>query len=162
MRFSPTWSSAMTRAIMDALKAHVSLGGQIFEEVAVANVTTTALEEQIAEIVEADAAAKAQTQQQAQPQQRSYNGRELRLNRGLVGRCAAARRWAWTGFMGPDAAFNGIDARAECVRFAREKNVFKQGDLIEAVNMRIRNASWVYDLIAPHRAARSSSPDRAL
>ena len=56
--------------------------------------------------------------------------------------------WAWTGFMGPSALVNGIGAADECVKFAKEKDVFQKNDQIRAVNMRIRSASWVYDLLA--------------
>jgi hypothetical protein len=65
----------------------------------------------------------------------------------IIGAVAFAL-WAYTGFMGPSALLNGTMASSECIKFAKEKDVFKNGDMIDAVNLRIRNGAWVYDLHA--------------
>jgi len=58
--------------------------------------------------------------------------------------------WAWTGFMGPGTMLNGIVAADECIRFAKEREVFKYGDfkVSDARNLRIRHSSWVVDVFA--------------
>jgi hypothetical protein len=68
--------------------------------------------------------------------------------------------WAYTGFMGPSAFLSVFQVHSECVRFAKEKEIFKvygnrqQGyasrimDNVEAKNLRIRHSAWVVDLFA--------------
>jgi hypothetical protein len=71
---------------------------------------------------------------------------EKRIYLGVV--AAALGAWAFTGFMGPDTLVNGFFTHSECVRFAKEKNVFVFDDSIQAVNFRTRGGKWVVDLIA--------------